>query len=136
MPPAIMDVYLKLKASVRTPFWAFTGVVLAFIGVILLLIFTLKDNKRIDQFVANPKQGDIFEMKEKSGNYTLFKIKKIEHDTVYFYPNKYETSNTTGLSDLLDKGDTAFVTSTTYGVPISKLIQMRIDQEIFDVDRK
>ena len=72
----------------------------------------------------------------KDNQYTLYKVKKIEGDTVYFFPNKYETDMASGLRDLAAKGDQGFDTTLTYGLSKSELVEMHKKRDIIDIDRK
>jgi len=133
MPPILKMNYDNVKTRTRTPIWAFSGVFLIVLGVIAISISDKQKGEKVSRFIASPKKDDVFEIKLKDDEYTLYKVKEVVKDTVYFYANKYQTSQETGLSDLVGK---EFDTGMSYGLPKSRLIEMNKNDEIIDIDRK
>lgn len=67
--------------------------------------------------------------------YTLFKVENVAGDTVFIIVNEFETNKVTGLVDLKNKGDEAFIQDP---LPILKkdLKSMLEKGEIINIDRK
>ncbi|MBB3055954.1 hypothetical protein [Mucilaginibacter gotjawali] len=87
-------------------------------------------------FILAPQKNDVYELNLKDDVYTLYKIKKIVSDTIYFWPSKFQTDQASGLSDIADKGDKGFDESITVGFPKVKLLEMHKTGAIIAVDRK
>jgi predicted RNA-binding Zn-ribbon protein involved in translation (DUF1610 family) len=135
MPESFKTEYKNLKGQTKTPLWTFSGIPL----LALVLAGAAWHGKQKDaknaQLILAPKVGDIFEIKEKEDEYTVYKVQDIEGDSVYVYYNQYETSKSTGLDDIINKGDSAYSQDV---LPFSKseLKAMLAKGEIMDIDRK
>jgi len=132
MPEALKLSYQNIKSNTRIPVWTFIGVFLIAAGIVALTINENQKAERVGKYILAPKKNDIFEIKLKDDEFTLYKVEKVERDTVYFFANKYTTNQQTGLDDLAIK---PFDESTTYGVSIIKLKEMNKNDEIIDIDR-
>jgi hypothetical protein len=135
MPPSLRLSYDNLKAHTKIPIWSFAGVLLISLGVIAIIISEKQTAEKVSKFIVSPKKDDIYEIKLKDSEYTLYKVQKVEKDTVYFFANKYQTDLETGLSGLADSGAKAFDTDITYGLSKSMLADMNKKDEIIDIDR-
>jgi len=136
MPATLRMSYDNLKTQAKIPIWHFAGTFLIVLGVIAVVISEKKTAQKVGKLILSPKQNDVFQIKLKDDAYTLYKVKEVKGDTVYFFANKYETSQETGLDDLANKGDTSFDHSTTYGFSKQMLVDMNKKDEIIDIDRK
>lgn len=85
--------------------------------------------------IASPQAGDIFEIKIDYKQYTLYKVEKIDGDTVFVLLNDYETNKKRGLKDIKIRRDESF---SGESIPILKadLKMMLDDGEIMDIERK
>ena len=135
MSSALMDANNHLKAQSRTPVWTFTGLALIAVLITIGVINDKKNDERNAQLILAPKEGDIFEVKTKHNQYTLYKVASVTGESVFLYPNQYETNKLTGLDDLKRKGDNAY-TEEALAVSIAELKQMLEKGEIMDIDRK
>jgi len=133
MPPSLKSSYDNIKAHTRIPVWTFAGIFLVAMGIIAIIISEKQKDEKVSKFILSPKKDDVFEIKLKDNEYTLYKVQRLEKDTVYFYANKYQTNQETGLSDLADK---EYDTGMSYGLSKSELIKMNKNDEIIDIDRK
>ena len=122
-----------IKTENKTPWWVFSGSGILVASLIALVIGIKIDTDNTREFVSAPRINDIFEIRLKDDIYTLYKVHKVEHDSVYFYANKYQISDETGISNLYDE---EFETSKMYGLSISKFIQMNKDGEIIGAKRQ
>ncbi len=133
MPPSLRLSYDNIKTNTRIPIWTFAGVILVAIGVIAIIVSEKQKDEKVSKLILSPKKDDVFEIKLKDNEYTLYKVQMVVGDTTYFFANKYQTNQETGLSDLSAK---EFDTSMIYGLSKSKLIEMNKNDEIIDIDRK
>jgi hypothetical protein len=126
--------YQNLRSRARMPLWIFTGIALT--GLIIAGVTW--NNKRIQaataQLVLNPKVDDVFEVKEGS-EYTLYKVQDVEKDSIYFYSNKYETDEESGLHDLKNEGDSSY-SEDTYAFSRADLKNMQAKGDLINIDRK
>jgi hypothetical protein len=134
LPAGLQIEYRNLKSSSRMPLWIFTGIAL----IILITAGVIWNNKRKQtataQLVLDPKVNDVFEVKE-DGKYTLYKVQDVEKDSIYFYSNKYETDDESGLDNLKNEGDTSY---SEYIDAFSKadLQNMQTKGDLINIDRK
>jgi hypothetical protein len=136
MSTDFQDSYRAIKSKIKTPLWCLTGAFLATVGLIVLFVYIKQDSKRVTLMVHNPQKSDIFGIQPKGGSCTLYEVVKIKSDSIYFFANKYQTTDATNISDLYDKGEQGFDRSKFYGILLSKLIQMDNNGEIIDAKRK
>lgn len=95
--------YEEIKSRTKTPIWMYTG--LGIIAVIIIAAFTtskLNDSENAE-LVLSPQKGDIYEIKLSSNEYTIYKVDKVEGNTVYLFENEYATDKSSGIKDLLQK---------------------------------
>jgi hypothetical protein len=133
MPLVLRSNYESIKSRARTPIWSFAGVFLIALGIVAIVISQKQKGEKISKLIMSPKKDDVFEIKLEDNEYTLYKVKNVSNDTVFFYANKYQTNQETGLSDLDEKG---YNTDVSYGLTKSKLTEMNKNDEIIDIDRK
>jgi len=133
MSPQLRLSYDNLQTNTRIPIWSFSGVFLIILGVIAVDISDKQKSEKVSKLILSPKKDDVFEIKLTDNGYTLYKVQRVEKDTVYFYANRYQTNQESGLGDLADKD---YATDISYGLSKSKLIEMNKNDEIIDIDRK
>ena len=132
MPPSLKFSLDNVKRQAKVPIWNFVGLLLIGLGVIAAIISGKYKEEKVSKLVLAPKKDDIFQIKIKDGVYTLYKVFKVEGEIVFFYSNKYETNQESGLSDLKQK---EFETKEMYEIPIKSLIEMNKKEEIIDIER-
>lgn len=131
LSPSLRLSYDNLKSNIKAPIWMFSGIgVIIIIGIVITLIGQ-QTSKRVSERVLQPKINDILEIKQKDGGYTLIKINEVTKDSIYFYPNKFQTDKSTGLSDLYDKGYDTVI----YMIARKALLDMDKKDEVLDVVR-
>ena len=84
--------------------------------------------------ILNPKVDDVFEVKDGS-EYTLYKVQSVEKDSVYFYSNKYETDEESGLDNLKSEGDSSY-SEDIYVFSRADLKNMQTKGDLLNIDRK
>ena len=130
MPASFKLSYDNLKSGTKTPLWNFTGLVLILVAG---AFFFLWDRSKMDKYLKNPQKGDVYEVALKSGDYTLYKVEKIQNDSVYFIASKFQTNEASDLDELADK---QYETSITYGQPKSRLLSMYKKSIIININRQ
>ncbi|MEP6611352.1 MAG: hypothetical protein ABJA76_05690 [Mucilaginibacter sp.] len=133
--PSLLSSYEHIRKRTIPPIWNFSGLIVIGIAIVALAISERYRHEQVNNFVHSPRKDDVLEIVLAYDKYTLYKIEKVEKDTAYYFANKYETTDPSGLADLKNKGEDGFETSTTYGIPIKRLIKMNEDNKILDIDR-
>lgn len=135
MPSSLKQSYENLKVKTKTPIWMFSGLLI--IG--FLIVFATYEGKQKDEknakLILTPLKGDIFEIRTKNSQYTLYKIEEVQADSVFLKINNYETNKISGLRDLKNKGNDSYSTDV-FGFSKAELKVMLDKGEILDIDRK
>lgn len=113
----------------------FVGTALIVLVVIMSAFEGIKRAKQNAALILAPKAGDIFEIKTKDLNYTLYKVSSVNGDSVFVQPNLYETDRSSGISSIKSKGDAAFAEEESL-IMKPELKQMLDKGDIRDIDRK
>ena len=134
-PGYLRSSYEILKQKGKTPVWTFSGIILLFAFFILGGIVSKQREEKNLLLIASPQAEDIFEIKIEYKQYTLYKVEKIDGDTVFVLLNDYETNKRRGLKDLKIRRDESF---SGESIPILKPdLKMMLDEgEIMDIERK
>ena len=132
MPSSLRTAYDNLKVQTKTPIWTFAGLALVAALITIIIISDKKKAEKNAQLILTPQTGDIFEIKTKDNQYTLYKVYQVEGDSVFVQVNNYETNKITGLDDLKKKD----YSEDVLGFSKTELKQMLEKGEIIDIDRK
>ncbi|MDB5279935.1 MAG: zinc-ribbon protein [Ferruginibacter sp.] len=135
MPVSLKTDYENLKLQTKTPVWTFAGAALLAIAITAGVISDRKNDEKNATLILLPKAGDIFEVKTKASQYTLYKVSAIEGDSAIVRINNFETNKISGLADLKSKGDTAYA-EDEFAYSKKELKAMLDKGEIIDIDRK
>jgi len=135
MPPALTNSYDRLKAETKTPVWTFSGLAVVAILISIGVVADKNKDQRNAKLILTPHKGDIFEIKTKENQYTLYKIEEVQGDSVFIRINKYETDKLTGIGKLKNKGQSAY-SEEQYSLAKSELKTMLDKGEILDIDRQ
>jgi hypothetical protein len=134
-PPSLKLAYDNLKSNSKTPVWTFSGVALLAVFVVFSSYQSNLNDKRNAALILAPIHGDVFEIKTRDNQYTLYKVAKVQDDSVFIRFNQYETNKATGIPDLKRKGDAAY-SEETFSLSKSELKQMLEKGEITDIERE
>jgi len=132
MPSSMRTAYDNLKAQTKTPIWTFAGLALVAVLITIIIISDKKKAAKNAQLILTPQTGDIFEIKTKDNQYTLYKVNQVAGDSVFVQVNNYETNKISGLDDLKKKD----YSQDVFGFSKAELKQMLEKGEIIDIDRK
>jgi hypothetical protein len=131
MPLYLMNAYGTVKAKTKTPIWTFVG--LAIIAVLVLM--EVNNSRKKDQnnsaFILAPKTGDVFEVKTKDNQYTLFKAVRVEADSVFVQINNYVADRSTALYKMKNKE----YSPSVFALSKKELKEMFDKGNILDIDR-
>jgi hypothetical protein len=135
MPSSLKTAYDNLKSQTKTPIWTFSGLALVAVLITVGILNDKKNDEKNAKLVLTPQSGDIFEIKTKDDQYTLYKVENIEGDSAFIRINQFETNKVTGLADLKRKGESAYSEDV---FPFSKTeLKIMLDKgEILDIERK
>lgn len=119
----------------RTPFFLYGGVIL-FVGMLLSLIIVINyTQKENEQFVANPKVGDVYTIRKDEKNstsYYFLRVSKIMGDTLFLYHSDLEYS---GRVTKLNEED--FFVEDDEVVIIKSELKIMLDKvNIYSIERK
>lgn len=130
-PEKYLNGYKEIKSGIRTPIWMYTG--LGIIGFILIAIFASREQKYSEnaELLLSPQKGDIYEIRLPDQQYTIYKVNKVEGNTVYFFENEYTTNKLSGIEELSQKP----FTTESYPVMKTDLKVMLDNHEIMDIER-
>jgi hypothetical protein len=135
MPANIKMSYDHLLKQAKAPIWTYTGLGLIAGFIALIIISSMMTNAKNKKFVLAPQKGDIFEIKTKDNFYTLYKVAKVEGDSVFILFNNYETNKSSGLNDLKRKGNDAY-SPVTFSLSKQEIKEMYDKGELLNIDRK
>ena len=135
MPESFKLAYSNLKSNSKTPIWMYSGIAL----VAVLIAFGVYTDKKKDEknaiLILAPQRGDVYEIKTKESQYTIYKVENVQGDSVFIRTNNFEATKQSGITAIRSKGDNAY-SEEQYGFSKSELKQMFADKEILDIDRK
>ena len=123
--------FKEIKSQIKTPLWMYTG--LGIIALIIMAVFISgkQNDSENAELLLSPQKGDIYEIELPNEQYTIYKIDKVEGNTVYFFENEYTTNKLSGVSKLLQKP----FTTESYPVMKTDLKVMLENGEIMDIER-
>ena len=130
-PHAIEREYKIVKDGTKAPFWTFVGLALIALMIGTGMINNQATNKLNEERLAAPQNGDLYEIKTKERQYTLYKVEETRGDSVYFRFNNYETNKISGLFELDEKGYSELM----YGYSKDELKDMLQTGEIMEIKR-
>jgi len=135
MPSDLKTSYENLNGQNKTPIWMYSGLALTACLITIAVIAGEKNDEKNAELILTPQSGDIFEIKTKDNQYTLYKVDQVEGDSVFVQVNKYEVNKLSGLADLKRKESNSY-TDEEFAFTKSELKEMLSKGEILDIDRK
>lgn len=134
LPGSFSGALDTLKANTKAPKYLFAGSAALVVLIVALFIGISNDNKENLAFINAPQKGDVYEVKTGTSQYTLYKVEKLEGDSVYVKMSEFEADKLSGLSKIKKKGPEAF-SAENFGFSRNELKQMLEKNEIIDVER-
>jgi zinc-ribbon family len=135
MPASLTTASENLKSQTKTPIWTFSGLALVAVLITIVVLNDKKNGEKNAKLILTPQSGDVFEVKTKDNQYTLYKIENIEGDSAFIRISQFETSKLTGLAGLKRKGESAY-SADVFAFAKKELTVMFDKGEILDIERK
>jgi hypothetical protein len=135
MPSSLKGSYENLKLQTKTPIWTFSGVAIVAALFAVGFVNAKKNDARNAKLILAPQSGDVYEVKTKENQYTLYKVENITGDSALIRINQFETNKLSGLTDLKNKGENGY-SEVLSSFSKSELKEMLQKGEILDIDRK
>ncbi|WP_153799810.1 zinc-ribbon domain-containing protein [Foetidibacter luteolus] len=134
MPDSLKVACSKVKNEIKTPLWTFAG--FAVIGSIIISgIINSKLQANINAGkIMSPQNGDVLEIKTKSGEYTIYRVESVQDSTVFIKVSDYVANMPSGLSTIKHKGEKAY-SDKLFAITKSKLKKMLDEERILNIDR-
>lgn len=135
MPVATKNDYHAAKSKTKTSVRYFTGLI-AFGLFALLLSYKVSRLRAAEKtYIQTPRIGDVYEIKQRNNQYTLYRVAFVDGDKVSVNPHLYEADKSSGLSKIKkqhknDYSDSFMVFSK------KELVDMQNNHIIRDVDRQ
>lgn len=92
-----------IKEKVRKPIWLYSGVSIGVLIILFVWYLMIMEKLNTEKYVESPQINDVFDIKLKPGEYTLYKVVSIDKDSVFVSPNKWITDGEKGIVDLRRK---------------------------------
>lgn len=131
MPSNLKAAYQQLKAKTRIPIWMFSGLVL----MVLLIVYQLNNEQRAQKALATQMDqvvaGDVLELKLAKDNFTLYKVYRVNADSVLLQANEYQSSTAAGLKEIVDS---PYVNDLRY-ISKPELKKMALDGGLVGVEK-
>ncbi|RYY44473.1 MAG: zinc-ribbon domain-containing protein [Chitinophagaceae bacterium] len=131
MPSSLAGSFESLKKQTKTPLWMFSGIGLLALLIIAIVVSEQNKDKRNAQLILTPAVGDLFKIKTKDNQYTLYKVSGVSSDSVIIQPSNYEVSKVTGLHKLEKQS----FSDELFGFSKAELKAMVDNGEILDIER-
>ncbi len=131
MPANLKEAYQQLKAKTKIPIWMFSGLVL----MVLLIVYQLNNEQRAQKTLAKQMDqvvaGDVLELKLAKDNFTLYKVYRINADSVLLQANEYQSTTAAGLKDIKDS---LYATNLRY-ITKPELKKMAMDGGLVGIEK-
>ncbi|OYU57064.1 MAG: hypothetical protein CFE25_07585 [Chitinophagaceae bacterium BSSC1] len=131
MPANLKAAYHQLKAKTRIPIWMFSGLAL----MILLIVYQLNNEQRAQKALATQMDqvaaGDVLELKLAKDNFTLYKVYRVNADSVLLQANEYQSTTVAGLKDIKDS---LYATNLRY-ITKPELKKMAMDGGLVGIEK-
>jgi hypothetical protein len=134
MPNDLKTVYNQEKAKAKIPWGYRFGLIL--IGLFFaLMIFSMLFGGANKEYVKTAQINDVYQIKEGSENYTLYKVIKVEGDIITVVKNKQFASKISQLNQLVVDAKNDY---TTNEMKFSKteLENMIANRSLLEIDRE
>ncbi len=123
----------SLEKRTSIPWWHFLGVIIFGCAIVFGIFQAQIRSGYTEDYIEEPMVGDVYEYKDRNGDWSLFKIVKIEEDHYVIKYNKYYEERNSKL-DKLDSPSKYHRESVQ--LPKDVVLKMYEDGKIGDVIRK
>ncbi len=132
LPTNLQTIADEIKGEAKAPVWHFSGLVLLGALVFFMWNHMTSNAKENQEMIAHPMPGDRYKIKTETREHTMFKIKNVTADSVYFLTNQY-TVNKMSRVYKIDKAENYM----DIGEAFSKkdLLDWFASKKIYDIKR-
>ncbi len=132
MPETFKAAFKGFKSNLKTPFWHFSGLLVIALIVGFVVFSSSQDSKNNQIYIDNPQVGDVYELREENGSYSLAKVTDVVNDSVYVVFNQYEIDRSSKLYTINKKEN---FQGDEYSVHHSYLQELFNEGDIMGVER-
>ncbi|MBP6302340.1 MAG: hypothetical protein KBB37_10125 [Bacteroidia bacterium] len=82
-----------IESITMTPVYLYSGLLMFFTLIGIMVVGNINTQKEKALFIANPKVGDVYQIRKEVGDSTYFhflRVARIQRDTVVVYPNAFQ----------------------------------------------
>lgn len=98
MPPVMRPALEEANKYAKRPLAHFFGLFIIALFAVFVIFSVIKNSKNKAEYAKNPLAGDVYEVRLANKEYTYYKIKNIQADTITFTPYQYTATSTYNLS--------------------------------------
>jgi len=119
------------KQDVKTPIYLFIGLILLFVASSYYYYSTVQEEQKIQSYLKEPRVNDYYIMdiknaKDPTYKYLIFKVNKVESDSIQFLIGQYLYNGKTGAKKAIHQGT---VNEQGYFVKPTVIARNDIDKE-------
>jgi hypothetical protein len=129
----LKEQYNNLVRKTKIPKWTFAGLAVIIIITVIGVSMSIQNSKRNAKLVADPKAGDVYEIKLGYRSYTVYKVISVKNNTVILLKSTFESNKISRLDEIKNMGDETYLEGQ---VSKNELKELFDEGKILDVDRK
>lgn len=100
--------YNVLKSKSRVPIWTFTGLFLLLIILFISINGWMRTQEQMKVYINHPQVNDRYAFKVGAADYTLYKLKQVTKDSVYYIKHKEHVNLSKYLKSNYDDSDSKY----------------------------
>lgn len=96
--------YERIKLNTSTPKWHFAGLFIIASLIAWISFSGIRSGEQMNEYLAQPQQGDVYHMKDEDGYYSSMRITAVEDDRIFFVYNQYSVNKASAINTI-DKNE-------------------------------
>ncbi len=132
----LLSISKSIKENLKTPIWTYVGLIIPTVFAIIIFISNMMEGPSTKEMIETSQKGDIYEIKEKSKRYTLYKVDKVIGNEIFMFKSKFVTDKITGLKLPQFSKDDAYDIDEYLILEKYFLIKMLEQKNIFKIHRR
>jgi hypothetical protein len=105
LPQSLVLECEQLKNNSESPRYLFTGLTLTLLIAVFFIFRSFEQSNQKNEYLFDPKAGDIYEFKKDNDRYSLIKIFKVDEDSLYVQFHVDDTGDENRVNTLLQNGN-------------------------------
>jgi zinc-ribbon family len=99
---SIKDKFKKVQEQnpAKTPITHFSWLFIIGLLIVIGIYSSFKNDEATQEYVKNPKVGDVYRLKTSTGYYSTYKVTAVFKDSLYVFLNKMEVNNESGIDEI------------------------------------